>query len=180
MSSNTALSDLLLMYLIDFTEMQYATLICALKFFVKKEQYGTTQVLSKDTSEPLKLMLAVNLQSSEDLGRYNGYPTCPVCVSFKRGRGYRFPISTRCCTIWLRYPHDIVWYSEYRITSWGYRAIFCANRVCSNSILRAWRMWIYTSAWTVHHLRCYNAEKIMVFLWIRDFCSNKVISSVNM
>ncbi|GBO25666.1 hypothetical protein AVEN_37028-1 [Araneus ventricosus] len=27
------------------------------------------------------------------------------------------PISTRCSTILLRYPHDIVRYSEYRITS---------------------------------------------------------------
>ncbi|GBL85080.1 hypothetical protein AVEN_221310-1 [Araneus ventricosus] len=29
----------------------------------------------------------------------------------------------------LRYPHDIVRYSEYRITSRGYRTIYCANRV---------------------------------------------------
>ncbi|GBN75620.1 hypothetical protein AVEN_186743-1 [Araneus ventricosus] len=43
------------------------------------------------------------------------------------GRLRSHPISTRCCTILLQYPHDIVRYSEYRITSWGYRTISCAN-----------------------------------------------------
>ncbi|GBN26050.1 hypothetical protein AVEN_122809-1 [Araneus ventricosus] len=58
--------------------------------FVKKGQYGAIQILPKDSSDPRKLMLAVNPPSCEDLRRYNGYPSCPVCVSFKKGRGYSF------------------------------------------------------------------------------------------
>ncbi|GBN57954.1 hypothetical protein AVEN_268671-1 [Araneus ventricosus] len=133
MSSNTAISDLLLMYLIDFTELQYSTMISALKMFVNKEQ-----VLSKATSQPRKLMLAVNtqpLKTYDDLMDIR-----PPCLRF----------------FWKK---DCI-------------------ALCK-SILHAWRMWIYASAWTVHHLLCYNAKKIMVFLWITDFCTNKVIPSVN-
>ncbi|GBN18206.1 hypothetical protein AVEN_271355-1 [Araneus ventricosus] len=42
--------------------------------------------------------------------------------------GINNPISTTCSTILLRYLHVIVRYSEYRIISWRYRGISCANR----------------------------------------------------
>ncbi|GBM01122.1 hypothetical protein AVEN_27223-1 [Araneus ventricosus] len=64
LSLNTAVSDPLLAYLqtylIDFTELQYSTLIRALKIFANKGQYGAIQVFSADTSNPRKLMFTVN------------------------------------------------------------------------------------------------------------------------
>ncbi|GBN28768.1 hypothetical protein AVEN_246078-1 [Araneus ventricosus] len=47
-------------YLIDFTELQCSTLICALKIFVNKGQCGIIQVLYTDTSYLQKLMFGVN------------------------------------------------------------------------------------------------------------------------
>ncbi|GBN06634.1 hypothetical protein AVEN_215808-1 [Araneus ventricosus] len=71
-------------YLIDFTELQYSMLIRSLKIFVNKGQHGTIQAFSADTSNPRKLMFAVNSPACEDLRRYSGYPFCPDCVCFKK------------------------------------------------------------------------------------------------
>ncbi|GBL96078.1 hypothetical protein AVEN_104318-1 [Araneus ventricosus] len=90
-SSNTDMSDHLLtylqMYLIEYWNSVKSTLICTLKIFVNKGQYGTIQVLSADTSNPRKLTFTVNPPSFEDLRQCSGYPSCPV--SFKR-RGHYF------------------------------------------------------------------------------------------
>ncbi|GBM51675.1 hypothetical protein AVEN_43293-1 [Araneus ventricosus] len=80
-------------FFIDFKELQYSTLIFALKCFVNKGQYVTIQVLSIDTSYPRKLMFELIPLSCEDLRRYSGYPSCPVCVSLKKWLGialYKF------------------------------------------------------------------------------------------
>ncbi|GBM09708.1 hypothetical protein AVEN_186413-1 [Araneus ventricosus] len=55
-----AMSDPLLTYLMDLTELQYSTLICSMKIFVNKGQNGIIQVLSTYTFNPLNLMFAVN------------------------------------------------------------------------------------------------------------------------
>ena len=81
---NTAMSDPLLTYLhkylMDFTEWQYSTLMCALNIRVRSGQHGTIHLLSTSISQPRTLMVVVNPPFSGFLRRYSGYPSCPVCL----------------------------------------------------------------------------------------------------
>ena len=75
------------MYLIDFTELQYSTLMCV---FESKGEYGTTHRLSTSTSLFLTFKVMDLPPSSIDRRRLRGYPSFPVIVSGSKSRGYRF------------------------------------------------------------------------------------------
>src|SRR5258705_1998222 len=68
------------MYLIDLTELQYSTLMCALYVFDSKGEYGTTHRLSTWISWDRIFMVAILPPSSADLLLYKGYPSFPVTV----------------------------------------------------------------------------------------------------
>jgi hypothetical protein len=78
------------MYLINFTELQYSTFMCALYVFDSNGEYGTIHRLSTSISLFRLFMLATLPPSSADRLLYNGYPSCPVSVLASNARGYRF------------------------------------------------------------------------------------------
>ncbi|GFT79633.1 uncharacterized protein TNCV_4961671 [Trichonephila clavipes] len=78
------------MYLIDFTELQYSTLMCALKVFKSSGEYGTIQRLSTSISMFRTFRTTDLPRSSTDSRRYRGYPSLSVIVSETYFLGYRF------------------------------------------------------------------------------------------
>ncbi|GFV10817.1 uncharacterized protein TNCV_4705861 [Trichonephila clavipes] len=78
--------------LIDFTELQYSTLMCALKVFESSGEYGTIQRLSTSISMFRTFRTTDLPPSSTDRQRYSGYPSLPVIVSetTQFSLGYRF------------------------------------------------------------------------------------------
>ncbi|GFW66968.1 uncharacterized protein TNCV_4688531 [Trichonephila clavipes] len=78
------------MYLIDFSELQYSTLMSALKVFESSGEYGTIQRLSTSISMFRTFRTTDLPPSSTDHRRYSGYPSLPVIVSETNFLGYRF------------------------------------------------------------------------------------------
>ncbi|VDM93906.1 unnamed protein product [Onchocerca ochengi] len=77
------------MYLMDLTELQYSTFMCALYTFNSKGEYGTTHRLFSSMS-PFHMCMVANIPpSSADLLLYEGYPSFPVIVLDINARGYR-------------------------------------------------------------------------------------------
>ncbi|GFX74273.1 uncharacterized protein TNCV_838271 [Trichonephila clavipes] len=78
------------MYLIDFTELQYSTLMCAFKVFESSGEYGTIQRLSTSISMFRTFRTSGLPPSSTDHQRYSGYLSLPVIASETNFLGYSF------------------------------------------------------------------------------------------